>query len=83
MKKYGIVWMVNYLKFTQHNDLSEHLLATKNKVLAEAPPYDLAWGIGFEAEDEQALDMNNWKGKNLLGKVLMSVRHALKVCNPV
>jgi hypothetical protein len=76
--KYGIVWFANYLKFTQHTDLAERLLATENKILAEASPYDLVWGIGFEAEDEQALNIENWQGQNLLGKVLMSVREALR-----
>lgn len=76
--KYGIVWFANYLKFTQNRDLAERLLATENRILAEASPYDLVWGIGFEAEDEQALNIDNWKGQNLLGKVLMSVRAALR-----
>ncbi|MEM8528581.1 MAG: NADAR family protein [Bacteroidota bacterium] len=76
--KIGIVWYGNYLKFSRHEDLKERLLATGNKIMAEASPYDLIWGIGFRANDELALDQSNWKGKNLLGKVLMSVREALK-----
>lgn len=75
--KVGIVWYANYLKFTQHADLKERLLATEDKILAEASPYDLIWGIGFRAEEEEALDENKWKGQNLLGKALMSVRSAL------
>lgn len=75
--KYGIVWYANYLKFTQHDDLADRLLNTGNRILAEASPYDLVWGIGFEAEDPLALEMANWKGQNLLGKVLMSIREAL------
>ena len=76
--KIGIVWMGNYLKFSQHDDLKKRLLATGNKIMAEASPYDLIWGIGFRASDDLALDKKNWKGQNLLGKVLMSVREALK-----
>ncbi len=76
--KYGIVWFANYLKFTQHTDLAERLLATENKTLAEASPSALVRGIGFEAEDEQALNQESWQGQNLLGKVLMSVREALR-----
>ena len=76
--KYAIVWFGNYLKFTQHDDLAERLLATNHKILAEASPYDLVWGIGFAAEDELALNVECWTGKNLLGKVLMSVRDALR-----
>ena len=77
--KIGIVLYGNYLKFTQHKDLKERLLATENKTLAEASPYDLIWGIGFRATDEKALDEKNWKGKNLLGKTLMLVRAALRI----
>ena len=72
------MWYGNYLKFSQHEDLKERLLATDNKILAEASPYDLIWGIGFRATDELALNEANWKGQNLLGKTLMSVRDSLK-----
>lgn len=75
--KYGIVWMANYLKFTQHHDLAERLLKTEKKILAEASPYDLVWGIGFAAEADEALNIECWKGENLLGKVLMSIREAI------
>lgn len=77
--KIGIVWYGNYLKFSQHQDLKERLLATGNKLLAEASPYDLIWGIGWRASDEEALDERNWKGQNLLGRTLMSVREALRL----
>ena len=76
--KIGIVWYGNYLKFTQHDDLRKRLLATEDKIMAEASPYDLIWGIGFRANDDLALNQRNWKGQNLLGKVLMSVRDALR-----
>jgi hypothetical protein len=77
--KVGIVWYGNYLKFSQHSDLNERLIATGNKILAEASPYDLVWGIGLAADDDRILDRMNWKGKNLLGQILMSVRSALSL----
>ena len=43
--KVGIVWYGNYLKFSQHEDLKNRLLATGNRTMAEASPYDLIWGI--------------------------------------
>ncbi|MFK7807347.1 MAG: NADAR family protein [Saprospiraceae bacterium] len=76
--KIGIVWYGNYLKFSQHEDLRDRLISTGNRIMAEASPYDLIWGIGFRANDDLALDQKNWKGQNLLGKVLMSLREALK-----
>jgi len=75
----GIVWYGNYLKFTQHDDLKQRLLATDNKILAEASPYDLVWGVGYGAENDAILDSNNWRGKNLLGETLMSVRAMLRM----
>jgi len=79
--KYAIVWQANYLKFTQHGDLQQRLLATEDKILAEASPIDLVWGIGYAAEDVEALDQSAWRGKNLLGEALMSVRQALKIAH--
>lgn len=77
--KYAIVWQANYLKFSQHSDLRQRLLATADKILAEASPMDLVWGIGYAAEDVEAVDQSIWRGQNLLGEALMSVRQALKV----
>jgi ribA/ribD-fused uncharacterized protein len=76
--KFAIVWMANFLKFSQHPDLKERLLNTGDKILAEASPVDLIWGIGFAAKDDEALDPAQWRGQNLLGEVLMSVRDALR-----
>ncbi|MFK7935018.1 MAG: NADAR family protein [Saprospiraceae bacterium] len=76
--KIGIVWYGNYLKFTQHEDLKKRLLATGNRIMAEASPYDLVWGIGFRAKNDLALDQKNWRGQNLLGKTLMLVRASLR-----
>lgn len=75
--KLGIVWYGNYLKFTQHLDLQERLLQTGDKILAEASPYDLIWGVGLGAKDDNILDSANWRGQNLLGKTLMSLRALL------
>lgn len=76
--KFGIVWYGNFLKYSQHMDLRDRLLQTDNKILAEASPYDLVWGVGFRADDDQILNPDNWTGQNLLGKVLMSIRSAIK-----
>ncbi|MCO1334199.1 NADAR family protein [Microbulbifer sp. OS29] len=79
LNKIGIVWYGNYLKFTQHADLAERLIDTGNKVLVEASPYDLVWGVGWSADSDEILDQGNWRGKNLLGKVLMSVRSSISL----
>jgi len=76
--KLGIVWYGNFLKFSQHSDLKERLLLTGDRILAEASPIDLIWGVGLKSFDDNILDIKNWKGKNLLGEVLMSIRDILK-----
>lgn len=72
--KLCIVWYGNFLKFSQHDDLRERLKATGNRILAEASPFDLVWGVGLKDDDDRILDPTNWTGQNLLGKVLMSIR---------
>ena len=66
-------------KFNQIPKLKEALLATGDTIIAEASPYDLVWGIGFTADQPEATDQTKWRGKNLLGKVLMRVRNEIKV----
>lgn len=65
-------------KFTQNVDLREKLVSTGNAILVEASPTDKIWGISMSADDPDALDMNKWKGENLLGFALMAVRDDLK-----
>ena len=73
-----IVFTANLAKFSQHPELKAALLATGDKKLAEASPYDKIYGIGLEASDPAAKDPRQWKGSNLLGVVLGHVRESLK-----
>lgn len=61
-------------KFEQNPELREILLSTDNKVLAECSPYDQVWGIGLAPDDDRIYDTTEWKGKNKLGRILMTVR---------
>jgi len=70
--RYRIVKEGNLLKFTQHSDLKEKLLATKGKMLVEASPRDRIWGIGYGAKNALA-NKEKW-GLNLLGVVLVEIR---------
>ncbi|MEP3469660.1 NADAR family protein, partial [Marinobacter alexandrii] len=70
----SIVRQAKLNKFDQNPELVGSLLGTGNKILAEACPFGIIWGIGFRAEDPQAYQPSFWKGSNLLGCVLMSVR---------
>lgn len=58
--------------------LKRELLSTKDKTLVEASPYDKIWGIGLGENHPYAEIPEKWQGKNLLGNVLMKVRHELR-----
>jgi ribA/ribD-fused uncharacterized protein len=73
----AIVMAGNRAKFTQNAELRELLLATASTTLVEASPYDKIWGIGLAASDPRAQDPAQWKGQNLLGKILTTLRDEL------
>lgn len=65
-------------KFEQNPDMLKQLLNTGDSIIAEASPVDPIWGIGLAAEDPLAQDVSTWKGTNLLGQILMSVREKIR-----
>lgn len=73
-----IVYKANLAKFTQHPELGKELLETGDKIIVEASPYDVIWGIGMGENDEGIEDPINWNGTNLLGWAIMIVRQELK-----
>ena len=73
----GIVYLGNYMKFSQNPELKKKLLATKGKILVEASPYDKIWGVGLSKDDKRIRWPSEWLGLNLLGFTLMKVRAAL------
>lgn len=70
-EKYGIVVRASYLKFANAS-YKNLLIETGSDILVEASPYDTIWGVGVNAQ--QASDIRNWKGQNLLGQALMEAR---------
>lgn len=76
-KRYDLMVEVLKAKF-QREDLRKILLATEDRTLVEASPYDRIWGVGLAVEDARILDERKWRGQNLLGKALMEVRAYLK-----
>ncbi|MDN3356971.1 NADAR family protein [Actinomadura sp. DC4] len=75
--RYGLVVAANTAKFGQRPPLRDYLLATGERVLVEASPYDTIWGIGLSAAQPEARHPARWRGLNLLGFALMDVRGAL------
>lgn len=77
--RYEIVVQGNLLKFNQNPAFKAYLLATGNKVIVEASPYDAVWGIGMTADEARKVTApSDWRGTNLLGYALMEVRDTLK-----
>ena len=75
--KKDIVVRGNTAKFGQNEHLKAFLLATGNRVLVEASPYDRIWGIGMSADSPGIDNPRQWQGENLLGFALMEVRDLL------
>lgn len=76
--RYGVVVDGNRAKFTAGDDLRTYLVGTGDRVLVEASPVDLVWGIGLAEDDPAARVPSRWRGRNLLGFALMQVRAELR-----
>lgn len=74
----GIVYEGNLAKFSQNPNLKTQLLATGDKVIVEASPYDVVWGIGMGVEQSGIDNPAQWRGLNLLGWSIMLVRNTLR-----
>lgn len=72
--RFQIVKDANTLKFSQHAELLSFLKNTGTRVLVEASPVDSIWGVGLAADNPVIENPKDWKGLNLLGYALMSVR---------
>lgn len=70
-----IAYEGNLFKFKSKKGLKQALLGTKERVLAEASPFDRIWGIGYK-ENEAEGNRKRW-GMNLLGEALMKVRQTI------
>ena len=66
------------LKFMQNNWMMHNLLDTEDRVIVEASPHDIIWGVGLRETDPKILDPNKWQGQNLLGQTLMRTRSYIR-----
>lgn len=69
-----------YAKFSQNQDLLDFLFspAFDGKTFVEGSPIDKIWGVGIIYKDPNIDIEQNWKGQNLLGKILDRVKSELK-----
>jgi len=75
--KVCIVYRGNLCKFQQNSGAGRQLKATAPAMLVEANPRDWIWGVGLAVDDERVLDPAEWRGENLLGRILTKVRSDL------
>jgi ribA/ribD-fused uncharacterized protein len=71
------VYQGNLAKFSQLPHFKSSLLATEDRELVEASPYDKIWGIGMGVEHRNIEDKSKWQGTNWLGEAIMRVRETL------
>lgn len=76
-KRFGVVVKGNVAKFSQNEKLLNFLISTGDKILVEASPKDIVWGIGLEESSPDAIRPCKWQGENLLGFALMEVRNII------
>ena len=65
-------------KFEQNQELHQEIMKTDNKTFIECNPHDLYWANGLKMTSPAAEDETQWKGQNVLGTILCSVRNSLK-----
>jgi ribA/ribD-fused uncharacterized protein len=76
-RKVEIMKELVWKKFSQNEELKEKLLETGNAILTEGNTWgDEFWGVNLRKKDESS--PWSYKGKNMLGQILMEVREKLR-----
>lgn len=75
--KVDIVHRGSIAKFGQNDGAWRQLFATGPAMLVQANPRDWIWGVGLSADDSAINSPGNWRGENLLGRILTDVRSRL------
>ena len=53
-------------------------MGTSSKIIVECNPYDQLWSNGFNIFNPESEDPKKWKGENVTGSILTSVREGHK-----
>lgn len=72
-----VMYAGNLAKFQQNPYMAHHLKRTGDAALVYCKPEDTYFGIGLNATDPDWVARNKWKGKNVLGEILVRVRERL------
>ena len=81
-EKYEIMKEANRLKYSQNPDLLKELISFGDRTIVEASPRDHIWGIGLGEDDPGLENEQNWRGQNLLGKVLTELAKEFRAARP-
>lgn len=73
--KINIIYEGNFEKFNQNPLLKKLLLDTGDRLLINST-YDVELGIGLNKNDDKIFNELEWRGKNLLGKLLIKLRES-------
>lgn len=80
-RRYNIVKRGIIAKFSSNDELlRKFLVFPKYGVFVNCNPYDRVWGCGMSILDKDVKDESNWRGLNLLGKILTEVRIEIDDC---
>ena len=79
--RYDIVKPGLYEKFNQNKYLKDFILVFGKRIFVEASINDNIWGIGMNENDPLIDNPENWKGENLLGKILSEIRDEIEKNN--
>ncbi len=75
--KVSFVYEGSLAKFGQNEGAARQLRATGDAMLVEANPRDWIWGVGLGVNEPTVHSPSEWKGSNLLGRILTKVRFQL------
>jgi len=74
----SVAFEVCYQKFSKTPSIQTVLLATGDRLIAEATVNDANWGIGINTGDPRVQTPAAWEGTNILGWALMEARAELR-----
>ena len=69
-----VMSIANWYKYNQNPELKRILLSTRGILLVEASRSDQYWSCGLEMHSKDIVDKKKWRGLNVLGRILMSIR---------
>lgn len=72
----NLFFRANFLKFTQNENLYNIFMSTEGSFV-EASPNNTLWGIGLDIDDPDCEEKSKWRGRNLSGDILTSLREDL------